>query len=427
MNDTRPAEPMRLGLGSALFLGVMLGSSGLTIARMLAVAWLMPVESFALYTIIVATAAFGATMLSFGEVEATVKSFPRLVADGAEHALLPEGRRVLMIVVRRAVLAGSPLVALGLASEIDWLWQAGVGCLFAVATAHASLVASMQRALGHPVRLAAGTALRAVMVLTTVVLAAGSADPATVLVAEALAVIGSCLISEWVFIRRHAGSGSHVTRALDAADRRDGRRLFVAYAMASAPFYLDRLYMSGTLGATEAGRYAVLALLLSGAALLVGTVVQRVGPDVIRIVHAGNPRTAVRHVMLWSAAVTALWLTGMALLALLITAGAVPAQLQNYAVEPAMLAPVAAAGVLLNAGMVEFLLLAADREPAFQRAAGGFLVTVLVLAGLAAWLNAELLTIMWLLVLARTIYLALLLLALPWRDLHRRDEGHDHG
>ena len=421
---------MRPGLGSTVFVAVMLGASVFSVVRLLAVAWLMPVEVFAIYTAIVAIGAFASGPLSFGTVEATMKAFPRLVAEGRTKALRPEGYRALLVVVRRAVLIGVPAFALARWSGLDWLEHAAIGLLFAVATAHSSIVASKQRALGHPARLAAGTVLRVIATLIAVLAATTSQSLTVLLVAEAGAIFVSCLLSDLLFVRplvQKADGRDDKTNRLPPEAKRDGMRLFVAFSIVSVPFYLDRPFIVAVLGETEGARYAVLAILLTGASLLVNAIAQRVGPDALRLVHDGRDRDAFRQVFIWSAIAGSLWMAGVCLLALIVAGGWLPPQLQRYAIEPALLAPIALAGALLTASLVEFLLIAADRETAFQRAAAGFLIAVLLLAGLAMWLEADLLAIMWLLVVARTIYAALLLLALPWRDLHRRDEAHGQG
>lgn len=429
MSAAPPIAPMRPGFGSMVFVAVMLGASVFSVARLLAVAWLMPVEVFAAYTAIVAIGAFASGPLSFGTVEATMKAFPRLVAEGRTAGLRPEGYRALMVVTRRAVLVGVPAFALARWSGLEWLEQATIGLLFAVATAHSSIMASKQRALGHPARLAAGTVLRVVATLLAVLAATASQDLTVLLVAEAGAIFASCLLSDLLFVRplvqKDAGRGQDArAHRLPSEARRDGVRLFIAFSIVSVPFYLDRPFIIAVLGEIEGARYAVLAILLTGASLLVNAIAQRVGPDALRLVHGGQNRAAFRQVFMWSAIAGSLWIMGVGLMALIVAGGWLPPQLQRYAIEPVLLAPIAAAGALLTTALVEFLLIASDRETAFQRAAAGFLVTVLLLAGLAVWLEADLLAIMWLLVAARTIYAMMLLLALPWRELHSREGGH---
>lgn len=420
--------PMRPGLGSALFLAVMLGASGLTILRVLAVAALMPVETFAVYATITATAAFLGTLISFGAVEATIKAFPRLVMDQGEASLLHEAHRVLLVVARRALLCGVPLFLAGWLADAAWLRQVGIGFLFALAIAYTAIVASMQRAVADPVRLASGTALRSLVALVAVALAATMQDLTILLAAEVIAILLSCVVSERLFFsRREAARARPVDAPAKQTRNGDGFRVFTAFVMASAPFYLDRLYVTATMTAADASRYAVLAILLTGASLLVNTVAQRVGPDAIRLVHGGNPAAALRQVLLWSGISGLLWLAGVAGLAVIVHFDVLPASLARYSLAPSLLAPIAVSGLLLTTALLEFLAIALDRERAFQRAAAGFLASVLVVAALAAWADLGLPALMWLLAATRAFYAVLLVMALPFGAARRREEADGQG
>lgn len=61
---------MRLGLGSLVFVGVMLGAAGLSLVRVLLVAAALPKLDFGIYAAVIATGAFLGNLVSFGSVEA---------------------------------------------------------------------------------------------------------------------------------------------------------------------------------------------------------------------------------------------------------------------------------------------------------------------------------------------------------------------
>jgi len=405
----------RAGTGHLAFAAVMIAASALTFLRMTAVALLLPIADFALYATVVAAGAFLAGPLSFGSIEATIKSFPRLVSDGNEAGMMGEARAIRRLAMLRALALAVPLLLLGYLADIAWVRLAGLAMLVALGNAANGLVASMQRAVGSPSTLAGGTALRAGITFAAVSLAALGGSLQAVIAIEIVSMIAAALASEWLFFRRASGkAGGPVP---PAPPETGGRLIFVAFTAVAAPFYLDRFYVTTTMGAKSAAQYAVLALILLGASLLVNTIAQRAGPDAIRRIYHGRPSEAMKRILGWIAAVSAVWLIGIACFAGILTNGWMPAALERYAIAPAHLLPLAAAGVLLNTALLEFLLIGMDREREFAGAAAVFLVLVLGAALAVNLSGSGLLGLMWSLAACRAVYAAVLVIMLRpvWR------------
>lgn len=420
----READPtsFRPGVGSALFLVVMLGAAATTMLRMVVAAWQLPVADFAIYATVAATGAFLSTILSFGTIEATIKNFPRLVGAGRASELLPSAHLIMRRLTKRALLGGIPVLAAGYWFDIDWLMLSGIGFFFALSTAYTLVLASMQRAHGTTTTLAAGTVLRSLSVLAAVALAARSGNAATVLIVEVIVTALACLASERLFFNGEQASPASFTFPAATVDEVDGVRLFFAYALVSMPFYLDRLFVMTMMGASEGGRYAILALFLTAASLIINTLAQRSGPAAIRLVQRdGNHRAAVRQILLWCVISSAIWLAAIGAAAAIIAANLLPLAFARYMIDPQLLLPVAVSGVLLNTGMVEFLLISLDRERHMLRAASGFALAVILSALFVTANNSGLLTFMWLLTGSRAVYLGALLASLPWRHDKARE------
>lgn len=416
-----PPTSFRPGIGSALFLVVMLGAATATMLRMVVAAWQLPVADFAIYATVTATGAFLSTILSFGATEATIKNFPRLVGAGRASELLPAAHLIMRRLTKRALLTGTPVLAAGYWLNIDWLMLTGIGFFFALSTAYTLILASMQRAYGTSTTLAAGTVLRSLSVLVAVAIAARAGNVATVLIVEIIVTTLACLASERLFFNREQAS-TNLTLPPATGAAADGVRLFFAYALVSMPFYLDRLFVVTTMGTSEGGRYAILALFLTAASLIINTLAQRAGPTAIRLVQSdGNHRRAARQILLWCMIASVVWLGLIATAAAAISADLVPSAFERYMIDPRLLIPVAVSGVLLNTGMVEFLLISLDRERLMLRAASGFAFAVLFSALFVAVSGSGLLTLMWLLAGSRALYLCALLASLPWR----RDEARE--
>jgi hypothetical protein len=162
------------------------------------------------------------------------------------------------------------------------------------------------------------------------------------------------------------------------------------------------------MGGLAAGQYAVLALVLLGASLLINTIAQRAGPDAIKRVYQGHMGAAVKRVLGWIAVTTVVWLGAIGAFAVLLENAWLPSSLARYAIDTELLLPLAASGVLLNTSLVEFLLIGLDRERAFVGAAAAFLVIVLG-AALAVYIaHGGLWQLMWALVICRTTYAVIL-------------------
>lgn len=396
---------MKSGLGNSLFLVLMLGASGLTMLRMILLSGLLEPIDFALYATIIATGTFFSPILSFGAVEHTVKSFPRLAEDGRLDALNWHAWQTFKRLLQRAAI-GLPLVVLGYAIDSTWLVYAGLTLLYALGTATTSLLASMQRALNHPVRLVSGTILRTATVFVCVVGFARMASVPQIVGIEIIATLLASVLSWVLFFRQYSRSDAR-EQDKAAPRRRDGILIFLAYSAVAAPFYLDRLFVTAVLGGQSAAQYAVLALFLTAASLLVNTVAQRVGPTAVRLAHRdGDGHRAFRQVGRAVILISILWLGLMAAAAGAFAFLELPHAIARYRIEPEMLIPITLSGILLNSALLEFLLIALDREREFVASALTFLAVTLIGAAIFAIAGGRLVTLIWILTGCRAIYVA---------------------
>lgn len=411
------------------FLLTMLGASALTFLRMTVVALLLPIGDFALYATVIATGAFLAGPLSFGAVEGTIKAFPRLVSEGREGRMLSDARAIWRLAALRTALFAVPLLAVGFFADVRLALLGGLGVLAAFGNATTSLVASMQRAAGSPQTLAGGTVFRAGLTFAAVSLASTSGQAAVVIAVEIASMVAASAFSEWYFFRRRHAQTEHAGSQPVAPDR-SGMLVFASFTMISVPFYLDRLFVTTTMGELQAGQYGVLALILMGASLLVNTIAQRAGPEAIKRIHRGETGWAIRGVAGWIATNSLIWILALACFGLVIALGWLPQSLARYAIGIEMLVPLAVAGILLNTGLLEFLVIGMDREKVWSAAAAGFLFCVLASAAFVWTTKAGLVDLMWALATCRAVYMVALASIVasgarsidgPALDRHRRN------
>lgn len=399
---------MRFEPKNFLFLAVMLGAAALSLLRVLLVANSLPTGDFAGYAAVTATGAFLGGIISFGAVEGTIKRFPRLVALGHFNAMLSNAHKLLKTLLLRAGILGLPIYLLGWSLDSSTIKIAGVAFLFALAAGYSSVVASMQRAVGNPTRLAAGTVFRAGLSFVTVVGTAQFAGMVPVLAVEALAGLAGCVISERLFLRREVSTETPAPLAArDGGSGRggDGVWVFLAFTVISIPFYLDRLYVTAVLGTEDAARYAVLALFLMGASLLVNTIAQRVGPHAIKLAMSrSHIDTAYRYVLKWCAVTAAIWFFTIGGSALAFSLGLVPAGLAKYQIEFRMFLPLSVLGALFSTALLEFLMIGLDQERPMLLSAIAYFAAVAAVALIIFAVPGDLYMLIWLLAGARLFY-----------------------
>lgn len=347
-----------------------------------------------------------------------MKLFPRLAACGQLAEMRAQARGLFSRLAMRSLGLGVPVFALGLVLSDDVLMIAGAAALFALSASYTSLVASMQRAVGSSARLAAGTVFRAVLTLAAVVTAAHLTNLFGTLAAEAVSAIIACYLSERFFLRDAAivppvdDEVSQAETSISTSNW-DGVRVFLTYTATSVPFYLDRIYVTATLGAEQAAEYALLALFVTAASLLVNAIAQRVGPDAIKkALKPDGAGAASRYIVGWCAISTVIWVVLLAFAPVILGQGWLPANLAKYDLDPTFLVPIGLLGSLHASVLLEFLLLALDEERRMLKAALCYLAAVVAVAGGAAIAGLDLYGLIWMLVGARMLYCGALVLAL---------------
>ena len=328
-----------------VFLAFMIGGAGLSFCRVLVVAMNLDSQSFADYAVIVATSAFLSSFISFGGIEATIKRFPRMAANGNFGEMQLQSGVILRQIAIRAIALGVIAFVIGSLTRASPIFAIGAAFFLALPTGYTAIIASKQRAVGNARSLASGTVFRAVLSIIGVSLVSTFGSLWAVVLAEAAMAALGCLISEIIIKKAIAKStrllaadmnnpvaDENISQTADLQNRaNDGLLIFLTYSVISAPFYLDRLYVSVTDGKSEAARYAILAIFLSAASLLVNVVGQRVGPDAVRLaMHSQSRKLAYRHVAVWCIIASAAWVSFLLALASAFHFELIPAGLKKY-------------------------------------------------------------------------------------------------
>ncbi|WP_323014483.1 hypothetical protein [Devosia sp.] len=371
---------------SAYFVWMMLASA-LGFGKMLALAQILHPANFGAYVSLFGLATLAGMLLSFGQVEATTKHFPRLWVNGQKQKIPLHARRIALSQTARFVALG--ITTAILAGIIDL----GFDPLFALVTAGLglgtsllALMASIFRASENIRALQNFTVVRSVLVLAASCIGgyAFGWQGALVgdIVAIALSLAFAALQASSLLSADDETSATIVSEPLEASG---GKRLYAANILSSSLSLVDRSIVSLTLGAVAAGTYGVIALLYQVGQITMVILNQRVGPLIIKARFTGSTTVSglaiFRNALLGQAMLTLGLILGMFLLQRL---GFPPGFFEKYDIST--LAILLAGGISLIQiyQLLEFVLISKDLEHAVLTASGASSM-VFAVGCLLAW------------------------------------------
>jgi O-antigen/teichoic acid export membrane protein len=393
---------------SRAFFVVMGCAAGVSLARGFAVAAALGPSGFGAYAAIVAAGAFGSILLSLGQIETSMKTFPRMWAEGRGLSVLHQADSLAMRIGLRAATA--PAAAAALLAALDrseWIAHAFGVAAVAAATAWVSLYASALRATSDLRSLARATAIRAGLALGFATAGAAVLGWAGGIAGEVVAATAAAAWTRQAFVRRERAGHRAVAPVTppSAASTQVGWWMLGATLAAAAPFYLDRMLVARTLGVEAAGRYALLMLFVLAASTLAGIVAQRVGPELVKAAHAGMaPARQLRTALVWMAGQVAVFGVFVLLAAIALLVGPFDGLGRRFALDVPLLSAAAAIGALQSSVLLDWLLLSRDREQHVFIAAASYLLAALALAAWVILAQPDLAALLLGLLAAKTVH-----------------------
>jgi hypothetical protein len=401
---------MRIGR----FFAAMSVASAFSLLRGFVLAGLLEPTEFGAYAILVAVGVFASNLLGFGRIEATRKNFSRLWLVGQAKQVLQDSDRLASTLAFRALVVALTLcIALVGIAETEWLPYAIGSVAIALSAALVSVYASTVRASNELHGLARATLLRSSLALPLVVVAGLVGYwPAAVAAEVTAASVGA-----WV-ARREAGrlvddsDGQNIPSNSNAPPEYDhgGRWLFFAFLAASAPLYLDRLFVAAQYGFQEAGQYAFLMLFVSAAVAVTGIVEQKAGPQQVRMQREGSSlRPQVNLALRW------MTFQGITVAVALLCAtwafefGPLRFIGQRYELNLGLLAATTMLSVLQSSVLLDWLLISRDGERFVLVAAVIYLVAVCACCLLTSIAALPITIFIFILAVAKLLHLAALI------------------
>jgi len=397
---------------SSRYVVIMSFAAMIALVRGFIVAGILELFSFGLYATIVAVGMFSSALVSFGEIERTIKTFPRLwVEERHRRSVVDRADKSAWVMILRAAAFFAFLLTCTLADAIRSFAQMGMFvALIALGAALSSLYASAIRATCDVELLARNTLFRALIVLLFGLSGAYYFSWQGAILGEVSgAIIG-------VLITRHSVLGKMTFPAANDKYIREndgipappdrGLWLFFAGLLASAPVYLDRAFVASVLGAAMVGTFGFLLLFVTGANTFAGIIAQKVGPQLVKMQHLGDPLSAqIRYAMRWLALISVICIVGMIVVAFLLFFG--PGQ-YFYIKFQLNIKLICAAAVLcsLQTGVIlDFILISRNQERAVFIAACWYILAFGVVVWVVLWLRLSLVDFVWLLALAKLFHI----------------------
>lgn len=287
-----------MSMGNLFFLLAMIFASSLNFAKALIVAGGLAQIDFGYYSAFIGALALTATLLSFGQIEATTKLYPRLWAEGQYRAVFTDAKACALVMMKRTLAAAMVLYLAKLSPipifphfDFPILLIAAMS-LFIWFSALLMLTTAVLRSIGSVAFFQIFALARGVFPLALVSAVLFSKNWEIIFVAEALAT-GLTVLFGVMLIRRSAkGAASEIfnfdqNRPRQKRNNAEGRDLYFANLSSSALQLGDRALVTAITGPLAGGTYAVIALIVQAGNLLSGIISQKVGPEIIRACHRG--------------------------------------------------------------------------------------------------------------------------------------------
>ncbi len=316
-----PALKRVAGEGLWVAAGQLLSAAGLLVGGRILTAYVPP-EVFGVISLLLGVVAFGNTTCCSPHLQATLRFYPDLAAEGR----LAQLRAVVSRSLRRTAgsLAGVILLAGLVASRMmDLSYTAFVALAVLLLaevfrTFETNLLSAARRQRGYAIWQAAESCLRPGLAVLAVLLF--GATPQAVLCGYALATVALLVLFHWAGVREGCAAGSDAgwEPQLGGAIHRFALPLIPLAVVSWISAVSDRYLVGGMVGLEAAGLYAAAYGLIGRPFLLLTSVIELIlRPVYYEAVAAGDRRRETDTLKLWLWTTTGVSALGVGLIVLL--------------------------------------------------------------------------------------------------------------
>ena len=396
-------------MANRIFFVLMGLSSALALLRGLVLAAILPVDGFGRYAMLFAIGTFAASLLSFGLIERSLKRFSRLCADGHLDSAFTEADLIARSLALRALLVAVATVGLMLAAGLTaWLVPGLLALGVALSAGLQSTYISLQRSDGELRGMGLTSLARALLALMMGLAGASLYGWIGALFGEIAGGLLGGLLSRQFMVRKLSASAQRLPSEGLPPIEAPQRELwtFVGFLGAAVPLYLDRTIVTALLGHAATGTYAMLMLFVMGAYTATGIVSQKLGPQLVHMqrLRAGS-RAQVLLLARWSTALAAIGFCGMLVVGWLLLSGPLQYYGVRYDLGWSLLVPVAVLAGLQITHLLEWFVLAHDREYGVMAGSAALLLVLTVGVVMAVFRDGDLTWLLWTFAVAKVCQL----------------------
>lgn len=346
-----------------LYLLVMAAASVFGFLKAVAVANIVSIDGFGNYASVLGAAMFLTMALSLGEIEATIKRFPRLWVDEKRGDIQQQSRRIgrsmlIRSVTILAVLSAGALV-LGQQNQLP-------AVTMIVALGFAGILVRLESAqvlaVGN-----SGLIARFSLARATFAIIAASAGAAMFgwhgAIGGEIVAAAATIIQAKLSLRPFLGAKNRVPNGAVGALNRD-THLYAAALFSSAPAMLDRGIVATTAGLAIAGQYGFAMIIAQVGQVMANIIGQRVGPGIIRQRkrEPNNPTAGLAGMFKACGVIVALSIVASAAFLLVSHTGLGAGLAEKYQITSLTTLLAGVLGGTSVLVVIEYAVIAADRE-----------------------------------------------------------------
>lgn len=360
------------------YIAIMGLAAALGLAKFVLLSYFLPAESFGYYATVAGIGAVLTAILSFGRIEATIKTFPRAWADGHPDHLIGQSKTIVSAITRGTI----PIVVVGVVGA-SWLYGVDgfVIALLSILLGYGSVLARVVSALnlstGESRLIQNFSLFRSAFTIVVSVAGALTIGWQGAIAGEIMAAAATVAFGLLAIRKQMPFGASRLPAPTD-------RHLYASSLLTNASLMGDRPVVALLAGPTVAAAYAFAMMLAQMGQVFVNIIGQKMGPTIIQrlrddSVLAGSMR--YMGIGLGATAVVAACVFVAALTAMQVPMGA--ALFAKYGVGPTLAAIACLVGVSYFYVVMEYAVVARDRENAVLTASASGTLAFILGSGIA--------------------------------------------
>lgn len=349
----------------------MIFASGLSFVRFFLAAAILNPDNFLIFSIFFSVGSLYSTFLSYGLIEGTIKQFPRLIIDGKRDIVVKKSKNIFKQIFIRAVATLLAVYIFNLFLEINFLRYLMLGVIFSFFNCCILLVASIQRSLFNPTNMGFGHLIRSIISLVLLISFTNLFGLYGAMIAEIIGALIGFIASMAIVTKTKSDltySNNQQENDLSNSDALGARNLFFSYLILSIPIYLDRSIASVLLTNIEAASYAFLAIFLSASTILINTLSQKLGPEIIFMIKEQFKINIIFKKVISNVLPLAfIWFLAVLLFFLGFQFNLVPQITSKYVVNPYEIFLIGVIGCTFVTAIFDFALIGFNKEDIFLK------------------------------------------------------------